>query len=460
MIFINENVKTFSEKIMKNTDNTKTIPYYCSWIALIVFVLLLIFQPSKMTFYALRPSDGWLIICLFFQYLNGYYVILPFRNRFLVKNYGLFIGTIAIIATIIQASYANISLDSSFVFNFYRFFRFLLIFKFVENIISGFTSNDVKKFWNVYTFLGIIVIILSFLEFYGIQPFKQIIMNLYYQRPDSELDDYLLQVDRLAGVMGNPNTTALLILTTLTYPLLKIGSKGIPFILRLVYFAYILAGVYVLLVMTGSRSSILTLFIILAFILIATLSRLKELLLVVMISMLLMVTGLHLYQRFKSGIIIQDRVTESFRGEKFQLSAKGIAVWSGRYELWQERFRTFKREGNQLAILLGIGYTKPDEDYADNGLISTLLNNGVIGLLLKLLLFYLFFTHGFLRAIHNYHKKKIDLSYLAVALCTFALLMWELTADLTDHYKLGQLFYLFLSIIMIINGKIFLTNSQ
>ena len=460
MIFINENVKTVSEKIMKNSDNIKSIPYYCSWIALIVFVLLLIFQPSKMTFYALRPSDGWLIICLFFQYFNGYNVIIPFRNRFLVKNFGLFIGIIAIIATLIQASYANIPLDISFIFNFYRLLRFLLIFKFVENILFDFTRDDAEKFMRAYTLMGLIILVLSFLEFYGIQPFKQILMDLYYERPDYELDDYLSQVDRLAGVMGNPNTTALIILTTLTYPLLKIGSKGIPFIFRLIYFAYILAAVYVLFVMTGSRSSILTLFLIFAFVLFSSISRLKELLLAVMLSGLLMATGYFLYKQFKSEVRIQDRVTESISGADFQLSVKGIAVWTGRYELWQRRFNTFHREGNQLAVLIGLGYTKPDEDYADNGLISTFLNNGLIGLLLKLLLFFTFIIYGFWGAIRYFQHKEIDIPFLAISLSTFALLLWELTADLTDHYKLGQLFYLFLSTVMLVNGKIYSSQSK
>lgn len=174
-----------------------------------VFVIILIFQPTKATFFAIRPSDVWLLICLFFQIRYGYNISIPFRNRFLIKNYGLFMGILAIIATVIQASYAYLSLDISFIFHFYRFLRFLLIFKFVENVLANFSSEDAHRFWRVYTLIGIVVIIISFLEFNDIQPYKLILMGLYYERPEYASAEYLIKVDRLAGVFGNANTTAI-----------------------------------------------------------------------------------------------------------------------------------------------------------------------------------------------------------------------------------------------------------
>jgi O-antigen ligase len=204
--------------------------------------------------------------------------------------------------------------------------------------------------------------------------------------------------------------------------------------------------------MTGSRSSIFTLAVMVAVFIYSKIHKLEELLLVFVLTLLLAVAGFILYNQFKSEIIIQDRVTETIQGEKFEFSLTGIAKWSGRYDLWQHRFNTFKLEGNQLAILIGIGYTIPNEDYADNGFISTLLNNGIIGLLLKLLLFYIFLTKGFFRAIRHYRKNEIDSPYIVFAFGAFAILMWEMTADMTDHYKLGQLFFLFLSIALFINS--------
>lgn len=422
-------------------------PFYSSWIGLSIFVFILIFQPGKATFFAIRPSDVWLWYCLFLQFKNGYNIIFPFKNRLIIKNYGLFIGILAIIATLIQASYANLALDISFVFQFYFFLRFLLIFKFVENILGNFTSDDAQKFWRVYTLMGIIVLILSYLEFNDIKAFKLLMVNLYYESPADSITGYLIQVDRLCGILGNPNSTAILLVTTLPYPLLKIANKGSWLMDRIIYGAYVLVTAYVLVVMTGSRSAIFISLLMPVIILIAASRRLKDLLLVVTVTLLLTAIGAYLYHRFESKIIVQDRITESIRGaEDYQLSTEGLGKWTGRYDLWQDRLNTFNREGNQLAILLGLGYTKAYEDYADNGLLSAFINNGLIGLILKLFLFYIFITSGFLRAIRHYVHFEIDYLNLAFAFSAFALLLLELTIDVIQHYKLGQLFYLFLSI--------------
>jgi hypothetical protein len=211
---------------MDNSILIKKIPLYCSWKALVVFVFILIYQPPKATIFAIRPSDVWLLFCLLLQYINGYNITFHFRNRFLIRNYGLFMGILAIIATLIQASYTNLSLHISFIFDFYRFLRFLLIFKFVENILFDFNTDDAQKFWRGYTLMGIIIMILSFLEFNEIMPYKQIIMDQYYYNPDLIAEAYLTKVGRSAGVMGNANANAILLVSTLTYPLLRIGNKG------------------------------------------------------------------------------------------------------------------------------------------------------------------------------------------------------------------------------------------
>ena len=445
---------------MDNSEIIKKNPFYSSWIAFAVFVFTIIFQPYKATFFAIRPSDLWLLLCLFFQLKNGYNISIPFRNRFLIRNYGLFIGMLAIIATVIQACYANLSLNISFVFSFYRFLRFLLIFKFVENIIFSFSIDDARKFWKVYTLIGLVVIILSFLEFNNIQPFKFIIMDQYFYMPESTFEEYLIKVNRLAGVMGNANATAILLVSTMPYPMLRIVSGEGRLIKKILYIGYIFAVVFVLVVMTGSRTAIFISLLIPFIILFAASRRLKEVLSVIILTLLLAGIGGYMYHRFKSEIIVQDRITNTIQGEDFQLSATGLGKWTGRYELWQDRLRTFNNEGNQLAILIGLGYTKTYEDYADNGLLSAFINNGITGLILKLFLFFIFIKFGLLMAIHYYRWNEIDISCLVFAISAFTLLLWELTADLTEHYKLGQLFYLFLSTIMIINGKISATNGQ
>lgn len=438
--------------------NKKSV--YRSWLALAIFVIILIFQPTRATFYAIRPSDIWLLICLFLQIKNGYITFIPIRNSFIVRNYGLLMGVLAIIATLIQASYANLSLNISVVFHFFRFLRFLLIFKFIENIVFDLSRENVRKFWNTFTVLGLAIIILSFFEYYDIQPFKPIIMNQYYDVPESTFESSLIQLERLVGVMGNANATAIFLVCTLPYPLLRIGTEGTHILRKIFYIAYIFAVVYVLIVMSGSRTAIFVSLLVFIIFVISSVRRFKDLLLVILLTCLLTATGVYLYQRFKSEIIIQDRVTESFRGMDFQFTVKGVGEWANRYEMWHDRFNTFKSEGNQLSILLGLGYTGAYQDYSDNGLVSALVNNGIMGLILKLFLFYIFIRFGLLSSISHYRRLEIEYSYLVFAICTFALLLWEFTADLTEHYKLGQLFYMFLSITLITNSKMLSTKIQ
>lgn len=434
---------------MNEISKGKLKPFYIDWIAAAVFVLLLVFQPHQMAFYALRPSDSWLILCIILQYFNGYFNAISFKKRFLIEYFGLFIGLIAIVATMIQASYAKITLDDSFIFNFYRFFRFLLIFKFIENIVFISGNNAIKKLLETLTITGIIVVVLSFLEFYGVEPFKTIIMSFYYARPESELESYLLEVDRLAGVMGNPNTTALLLLVSMIYPLAQLKNKKASFSRKIILIAFLIAGTYVLLIMTGSRSSIITLVFIVVLFIIVTAKNLKETLISFVLMVFLAATGLFINKQFNQDSFAHERITDSFRNSNFEFTIKGFAVWTGRYDLWNHRFRTFHNEGNQLALLFGLGYTVPDQDYADNGFVSTFINNGIIGLVLKFSLYYLFIFFGCRETVRNFRLNKVGMINLVISLMAFALLMWEMTADLTDHYKLGQLFYLLLSITMI-----------
>ncbi len=428
------------------------IPVYNSWIALVIFITVLIFQPDRATFYAIRPSDVWLLLCFYLQITKGYNITIPFRKRLLIKNYGLFMGILAIIATVIQASYAKLSLDTSFIFYFYKFLRFLIIFKFAENILINFRLDDVKKILRVYTLIGIVILILSFLEFYNINPFRLIIIDLYYYNMNL-IGAYIIKAERLAGVMGNENATAILLVSTLPYPMLKIGNEGDHLVKKILYIGYVLTVVYVLVVMTGSRTSIYTTLLILVFILIAALRRLKEVFSIVTILLLLVGIGVYVYNRYESEIFVQERITDAFIGENLNVSTNHTSVWSARIELWQDRFRAFNKEGNQLAILLGLGYTGAIDNYSDNGLISSFINNGITGLILKLILFYTFVVYGFFKAMRNYHRYEIDLSCLALALSAFALLMWESTADMIEHVKLGQLFYLFLSMVLIMNNN-------
>lgn len=442
-------------------ENLNKVPYYSSWKAIILFIIIIILQPREATFFAIRPSDIWLLFCLFLQVKNGFNSHINISCRLLIKYYGFFIGILAIIATIVQASYNRISLDISFLFQFYFFLRFLLIYKFVENILSIAKIEDELKLWKSYTFLGIFILILSFLEFYDIGSFKLIMMGLYYSRPEDTVEEYLVQADRLAGVMGNPNTTAIFMLTTLTYPLLRIINSSDKIIKTLFFLIYVIAVVYSLIVLSGSRTAIFILLVIVLFAFIVAFRRLKYFLTFLFLTLLLVGIGFYFSNHLQFEVSVQDRIKEMINPQNnVEISVKGLGKWSGRYELWKNRLDTFHNKGNPLAAIIGMGYTKAYTDYADNGFLTTLINNGMIGFFLKLTLYYLFITAGLYRAFRYFFMSKLDYSSLAFGLNALALLIMELTIDITDHYRLGQLFFLLLSATMILNIKAFSVRTD
>lgn len=436
-------------------------PFYSKWSALSIFVSLLICQPATFTFYAIYPSDIWLLLCITLQYLTKYNNVIYIRNRFIILNYGLFLGLLALLATIVQALYANISLNTNFIFHFYRFFRFVLIFKFTENIFSNSYSHYSRNFLKVYTIIGLLILILSILEFYQIGPLKSIMIRFYFSANEYLLEEYVSNVlKRLYGILGNPNATAIVLLSTLIYPLLRVVNRDCSMIKRGYYTLFFLAVLYVLFVMTGSRTAIFVLIFILFIIIISSLKKIQDSITVILLILMVTFLGLTLFHRFESKISVQDRILESFSKDEFQLSAEGIANWSGRGDLWKDRFRTFKREGNPFAIFIGMGYTKAYKDYSDNGFISTFMNNGLIGLTLKLFLFFIFTTGGCIKAVYNFRNSKINLTALSVALSTLVFALWELTADMLEHYKVGQIFYLFFSMTLILNSEKFLKDKK
>ena len=210
--------------------------FFASYFPLIIFLVLILFEPVKWTFYAIRPSDIWLWYCLFQQDYNGYSQILPFKDRKFILYFGLILGIIAIIGTTAQAFYDSTSFQLFFFFNLYGFFRYVLIFKLVENVVLTNGLIEIENFFNIYFIIGAIVVILGFLEYFAIQPYQKIIINLYYERPASTLSDYLIKVERLAGILGNSNATAVLLTTSMIYPIIflfapnnKLFKKNIVF---------------------------------------------------------------------------------------------------------------------------------------------------------------------------------------------------------------------------------------
>src|SRR5688572_18501373 len=97
---------------------------YNSTIALIVFITLVIFVPYDVSFFAFKVSDIWLMLCLYLQYANGFYYKINYHSRSFLKNFGLYMGALAIIGTVFQAWHDDTSIIPGYFSEFYRFFRY------------------------------------------------------------------------------------------------------------------------------------------------------------------------------------------------------------------------------------------------------------------------------------------------------------------------------------------------
>ncbi len=416
--------------------------FYNSWFSLIVFVGLIIFVPYKVSYFSFKASDVWLWMCLALQYLHGYYLKADFRNRLFIKTLGLWMGVIAILGTLFQAWHDGTRFEPEFISEFYRFFRYFLIFKLVENVVVNSTRWDVKKFFYAYTAMGGIVVVLSFLEFYAVGPFKDIVLSFYYIVPDQTFDEYFEEFGRLLGVMGNSNATGIYMTSTLVFPFFFLILKRESLLMRLVLVSYVLLALIVIVFMTASRTSIIISILLFLFVVLLSFAQVKNFVRFIVFMIIGILLGVFLYSEYGAEITLADRVTYFFEGRSTSGEKVGFIESLGRNELWLNRVHTFEHHANPVAAVTGMGYTHVYKEYSDNGLLSSFFNGGMAGLILRCALYFLVFKYCVWDAFKRYKRVSADAFPLITGVISFAFILWELTADLVEHVKLGQLFYL------------------
>jgi len=431
----------------------KKNPFYNSWIALIVFVALIIFIPYKVSFLSFKVSDFWLVLCLVLQHANGFNRKLDFRNRGFLKNFGLWMGLIALAGTLFQALQDETPLNPVFLNDFYRFFRYFLIFKFVENIISGSNGRDLVRYLSWYTVLGAIAVVFAFLEFYSVGVFQNMILNFYYVVPDQTFDEYIKEFGRLLGVMGNSNTTAIYLTSTMVFPAFSLVTRRTHLLNKLLFVLYLLLTLYVVIFMTASRTSIVISIFLFIFLVVLSFSRIKIFFRFLFVVTLSVILGIYYFIQYDSDVVIADRVVYFFEGRSTQGEKVGFIESLGRNELWKNRYNIFVHHAHPLAILTGMGYTKVYKDYSDNGMLSAFFNGGLLSLSLRLILYFIAIRYGLLAAFSRYWRSNNQSLGLILATVSIVFLSWELTADSIEHVKIGQIFYLFFSATFIIACK-------
>ena len=411
---------------------------YCSWLSMLIFIGLIIFIPYKVSLLGFKASDAWLILCLIFQYAKGYNARFEFNGRKFLKNFGIVMAFIAIIGTIFQAWHDNLYINPAYFSEFYRFFRYFLLFKFVENILMHSRQKDLQQFFLSFTGLGVLVIFLSFLEFYSVGSMHEIILKFYFIVTDQTFEEYLEEFGRLLGVLGNSNTTGIFITSTLVYPIISLVVIKEKWWLRALSVLYIFLALYVIVVMTSSRTSIII--CILLFIFALILLQLKSFFRFAVVTGLSLIIAMIILVRYNPAEILPDRVVYFFQGKNTRGENVGLIESMGRNELWNDRIYTFQKSAHPFASLVGMGYTKKYKDYSDNGLLSSFFNGGLIGLILRLTLYFYVLRIGLLRSFMTY--RMTDNSFpLILGLISLVFILWELTADMMEHIKIGQIFY-------------------
>jgi hypothetical protein len=424
-----------------------------SWFSLAVFVVLIILVPYKVSFFTFKPSDFWLIAALFYQYSSGNNRKIQFKGRKLLVSFGIVLGVTAVIATFLQA-YSDVNpLKLSFFSHFFRFFRFYLIYKFVENIILSNTASFSRKFLNAYTWIGGVVFLLSFLEYLGVQPFSNIILGLYYVADDERLLLYLQEIQRLSGVMGNANATAITVLSFLIYPSVNLILRKSSVKVNIINILYVLTGTYIILIMTSSRTSILMTLLMFLFLIFMSIRNKKSIIRLASVTLLFLITIFILINTLDLSFELSDRVTYLIEGRNTRGEKSNISEIMGREELWQDRIDGFIQHGHSLSVFTGMGYTKVYKDYADNGLLSSFLNLGLIGLISRIMLYYLVISFVFKYSIKMFSKSEHYWAALTFSLIALLLLAWEITSDSVEHIKIGQLLFMFISISGVVIAK-------
>lgn len=407
---------------------------------LFLFLLVLLFQPSNWTFFALRLSDFILILTFLVQYL------FPFQknNNFKVKNqffkyFGLYFVVI-LFFSIIFLYLSGFSLQITSFFYLYYFLRFYLIFSICEKIIS-YNDINIKQFLNFQIYLSMILIFISFIQYFNIPPFDSILYNLYIEDLSFYQYNKLFDLNRVIGIIGNTNGFSILMATAMPIILFRyLNSKMIKKIFYLLFLFFIMLTV---LIFTSSRTGLLSLIFSFLFIFNFTPNRSKFL---NYISSLLVFLF--------SGIIIANYIDIS---EFINFRLIGIftlfeesydSMIMARYYFWTQQLDTFDFIVYPFKILFGLSYRMNDLNYADNGLLCSYFNSGLVGVFLRL---YFYFQSIFLliRLRLEALKDVRLMNSLILLVSAFSMLFFEVSSELFEYYKLSQYFYVLLSLSII-----------
>lgn len=427
--------------------NLNKINFSNSWKSLAVFLILVLFQPHNITFFAIRFSDVYLWILLYFQIKDNTDFKKTLGEYSFIIYFGWIMGAIAVIATSLEFLYLDKPFNPSSLFSIYRWCRLSLIFWFISNI--KLQEDDFTKILGLFNILLLFFVPLSLMEYFDILGVRDIIGKIYYPTFSGKVGDVYVEKSaadyvgmfdqedfqyRAMGFAGNPNASSIFYTMTGSIAIVNIflskKTKDLVFSITM-----LIASIIPILISFGSRTSLMGIFFN-GILVIALSGKLKrKTFRVVTIVLIFNIVISYLI----SADVIQGRIFNTIDDYN---KNQDVLKTTGRDDLWSERLSTFIIMGHPLAPFIGMGYTKFIDDFADNGFLSSLTNRGAIGLVIHIILYVYV-----IRRIRNIKKFSILSTVpLKLLVALTSLMIFETSADMLEDYRVGQVFFIFLGI--------------
>lgn len=409
---------------------------FSSWFSISVLIALILFIPYKVSILTFKPYDFWIFFLLVY---NSNKILIPRGN---LAKILLIISFLSVISTYLQASKDSLYFDLVFFSHFYRYFRLILILAIVKTLVRD--SYSITKVVNSFYLLGFVTILISIIQIINIAPLANFFNNLYVDEEiTSSLVGYGL-LERFGGIMGNPNSMAILLSSFGGVAIAKITYLRNRIFSKVFSISYFISIFIIVVIFTSSRTSVIVLLIMLSIWLYIVKLKKSIYFVTLLLIPLIFISSKENFDDYEN----LNRVYFLFENKTSEGNEADIVELTGRENLWQDRIDVFFKKGHDLSLFVGMGFTKLYYDYADNGLLSFFINLGIIGLLLKILFYVII-----LKLIYYFFKSNTDYIKLSTGLIITALFLFEFSAETIDHIKIGPLFILFLQLGFQINEK-------
>jgi hypothetical protein len=406
-----------------------------------LLIMVILFQPSRATFLAIRPSDVILIGIYICQVLSGTPRLEIKRFRF-IKNFGIYYAIIVAISLLVLAYHSLYDIPLFNLFFIYHYLRLYVIFVVVSNILV-YDDMFEPKIIRSYILITFAVILSGFIQYFHIEPFSGIIDKYFVE--DELLDIYSMDEFRVTGIIGNTNGLAIVMASIAPVFIINLFGKGHRNLTRFALnFIAFLGVVLAVTFLTSSRTSLVAIMFCLVLVLFIGISKGSTLniniLIISIIAILVLVIINPSIDKY-----LPERVYVLFENPVQDKRDEGNLF--NRTFFWEEKIKIFNYVKYPMKGVFGLVNIEEDLTFADNGILTSYFNAGIMGITLRLLLYFHFII--LLARIMKLHfasrSRQTDLMFLAVITATL-LMFFDFSAEVLEYYKISQVLFVFIAI--------------